>query len=120
MQTGLGRLLNNQSLVKKNSIISGIITSVFTFLGGYYISRLIWKYFDGGYAHGLGLSHLFIFLLFFFCIGWFVYGIIKRKNETLGLFWIGSAIMNFCFIVASLIYLFIDIYSDTEIENETP
>jgi hypothetical protein len=106
--------------MKKNSLISGIVASTVVFAGGYFISRLIRKYIDKGYIHGPGLSHLFLLLLFFFCIGWLVRGIIKRKDKNLGLFWMGSAGMNFCFIVLPIAYLFTTLNRDSDIKNEIP
>src|SRR5688572_10228959 len=106
--------------MKKNSLIIGILISLIFFGSGYIVSRLIWKYVDKGYAHGPGLSHLFLLLLFFFCVGWMVRGFIKRKDKNLGLFWTGSAGMSFCLIVLPIIYLFTTIDEDTDRNNRVP
>ena len=106
--------------MKRNSVIFGVLASGAVFVGGYYISKLIWKYIDEEYAHGLGLSHLFLLLLFFCCVGWFVIGVIKRKNEKSGRYWIGTALMNFCFITGSIIYLFVDFNEDSGEKVDLP
>ena len=106
--------------MKRNSIIAGVLTSIIVFGGGYLLSKLIWKYVDGGYIHGLGFSHLFLFLLFMFCIAWTVVAIRRVKDHQLRLFWIGLSISNLCFICTPLFLLVGDLFKDTKKEADIP
>ena len=111
---------NFQSKMKRNSIIAGVLTSIIVFGGGYLLSKLIWKYIDGGYIHGLGFSHLFLFLLFLFCLVWTVVAIRRVKEHQLRLFWIGLSISNLCFICTPLLLLASDLFKDTREEADIP
>ncbi len=106
--------------MKRNTIIAGVLTSILVFGGGYLLSNLIWKYVDGGYIHGLGFSHLFLFLLYMFCIVWTVGAIKRVKGDQLRLFWIGLSISNLCFICTPLLLLVGDLFKDTKKEADIP
>ncbi len=106
--------------MKRNSIIAGVLTSILVFVGGYLLSKLIWKYVDGGYIHGLGFSHVFLFLLFMFCVGWTVMAIRRVKDHQMRFFWIGLSITNMFFICTPLFLLGIDLLRNTKEEVDIP
>lgn len=106
--------------MKKNSIIAGVLTSGFVFGGGYLLSELIWRYIDGGYAHGPGLSHLFLLMLFLLCIAWTVVAFVKRNDEKRNFFWRGSGFVNILFLVAAIGLVLIDINKGSGEENDVP
>lgn len=106
--------------MKRNSIIAGVLTSIIVFGGGYLLSKVIWKYVDGGYIHGLGFSHLFLFLLFMFCIAWTVLAIRRVKGHRLRLFWIGLSISNLCFICTPFFLLIVSLFKETKEQVDIP
>jgi hypothetical protein len=106
--------------MRLNSIITGVFVSIIVFGGGYLLSKVIWKYVDGGYIHGIGFSHLFLLLLFLFCIGWTVVAFRRIKKHQLRKFWIGLSISNLCFICIPLLLLFIDFFRNSDKEVDVP
>ena len=106
--------------MKLNSIITGVLASIIVFGGGYLLSKVIWKYVDGGYVHSPGFSYLFLLLLYLFCIGWTVMAIRRIKRNKLRNFWTGISIANLCFISVPVLLIVIDFFKTEEEVVDVP